>query len=121
MAKEVEKYVKDRPNEILHVTIQRLKPDTREVIETSLDEDYEGLMMLADCVGHKSFNEVVMLDTISNMARKMAQSRQASKALDLAVMAKNLFGVCKKEDSKPVSALEALLAGVLSEDGGDKA
>ena len=106
------------PNEILHVTVQRLNPDTRELIATPVDEDFAGLTMFADNVDRNSFQEIILIDDTFNIARKLVCSQETSKILPIALM----MAHDKDEQRKKASnAVEDLLASMFNnEAGGDK-
>ena len=106
------------PNEILHVTVQRLNPDTRELVATPVDEDFAGLTMFADNVDRKSFQEIILLDDSFNIARKLVCSQETSKLLPIALM---MAHEKSEQRQKASEAVEDLLASMFNNEvGGDK-
>lgn len=95
---------------IFHVVVTSIDVDTKEE-KVELDEKYTGFTLVADCAWREgAMAEVVMHDTIADMAAKLAAGEKTRIAVKLAATA-----LIVKEKLGADDAKSALLKAIMGE------
>jgi hypothetical protein len=81
---------------IYRVVITEIDPETKAAKEVHVDELYKNVTLIADCADGEQMAEVVLNDSISGMATKIAQGKLTRKAVRLA----NVFLQMKRDDAE---------------------
>ena len=67
---------------IYHVVITEVDPETKAVTETHIDEYYKNVTLVADCANRDTMAEVILHDNLIGIASKLAggdKIREATK------------------------------------------
>lgn len=92
---------------IYHVTVDKVDPETNEVVETYLDDTYKGLTIIAEDTDGK-MAEVIIHENILGIACKLAAGEKVSQAVRLA---NTLMDVKKMETESKEKALMRQIMG----------